>query len=97
MYEGFEVQGQLIIVSNGLISEKRGKEFIYADNDSEQVNQYNEIKYIETGEESKIAIDAGNSRPYTDFFDEFVPNTMEESKRAHKYTVSLHKAVCYSE
>eukprot|EP00344_Euplotes_crassus_P009001 CAMPEP_0197001542 /NCGR_PEP_ID=MMETSP1380-20130617/6216_1 /TAXON_ID=5936 /ORGANISM="Euplotes crassus, Strain CT5" /LENGTH=248 /DNA_ID=CAMNT_0042419247 /DNA_START=332 /DNA_END=1078 /DNA_ORIENTATION=+ len=62
-----------------------------------QPNEFGEIGYIETGEEQKIAIDAGNSRPYTDFFDEFVPNTTKESERAHKYTVSLHRCICYQE
>jgi len=75
----------------------KAKEVIFTEEDPMEINKFNEIKYVETGEEKKIAIDAGNSRPYTDFFDEFVPNTMEESKRAHKYTVSLHKAIWYSE
>ena len=57
------------------------------------VNVHNEFKYIETGEEQKIAQTAGDSRPYTDFFDEFIPNMMEESKRKHKYTVSIHRAI----
>lgn len=60
-------------------------------------NKFGELGYVETGEEQKIAIEAGNSRPYTDFFDEYVPNTKKESERAHKYTVSLHKALCYEE
>ena len=61
------------------------------------VNSYSEFKYIECGEEQKLAQEAGDSRPYTDFFDEFVPNKMEESKRKHKYTVSIHRAIWYSE
>ena len=61
--------------------------------ESSTLNEHYEIKYIESGEEQKIAIDAGEARPYTDFFDEFVPNKIDESKRKHKYTVSIHKAI----
>lgn len=61
------------------------------------VNDNNEIKYQPSGDEQLIAQQASNSRPYTDFFKELVPNTMEESKRAHKYSVSIHRAISYDE
>jgi len=87
----------LIFQSNKYLSIKNAQESIVNSEEQPKMNKYYEIGYIETGEEEKIALEASNSRPYTDFFEEFVPNTKKESERAHKYTVSLHKAIWYKE
>lgn len=91
--DSLETVGKLVISSKTYVNVQKAKEIIFEDEKVEMVNKEGEIKYVETGEEQKIAIDAGNSRPYTDFFDEFVPNTKKESERAHKYTVSIHRAI----
>jgi hypothetical protein len=97
VYEGPLEQDKLIFVSNTYINDKRAKKSIFEEEEEKLINEHNEIKYYESGEEQKIAQDAGNSRPYTDYFEEFIPNTMEESKRKHKYTVSLHRAISTKE
>lgn len=63
----------------------------------EVVNEYNEVKYVENGEEQRCSIQAGQSRPYTDFFKEYVPNQVEPNKRKNIYSVSLHKAIVTEE
>lgn len=90
-------QDKMILVSKTYVSDKRARTAIFDDEEEEQINANNEIRYIESGEEQKIAQEAGESRPYSEFFEEFVPNMMEESKRKHKYTVSLHRAICTQE
>ena len=52
-----------------------------------------EIRYIETGKEKEISIEAGKSRDYTEFFKEYHPNPLPKEKRKHEYTVSIHPAV----
>lgn len=95
IYTGEDNFNNIICSSNTYINLKKAKKLFFEDEDEEEkpMNQYNEAKYIENGEEQKIAIKASESRPYTDYFDEFIPNESEESKRKHKYTVSLHPAI----
>lgn len=97
IYTGEESKETLICKTRVYVSIPRARVILFKDETDEQINEFNEIKYQETGEEKQISIDASNSRPYTDFFDEFVPNKTEESKRAHKYSVSIHRAISYSE
>lgn len=96
-YTGPEAAECIILHSRTYISDTRAKKVLFEKEEEKLINEHNEIKYLETGREKEIAQAAGNSRPYTDFFSEFVPNTMEESKRAHKYTVSIHRAIWYEE
>ena len=56
-------------------------------------DQFGEKRYKVTGEESKLSVDAGNSRDYTEFFKEFCPNPVPKEERKHHYTVSLHPAI----
>ena len=99
LYEIAEGKENIIFNSKTYINDEKAKKILFEPNPDENqvVNEHNEVKYIETGDEQKTAIEAGNSRPYTDFFEEFVPNKVEESKRRHKYTVSLHRAIWYDE
>jgi hypothetical protein len=97
VYSDQEHVEKLMFKSTNYISIPRAKVLLFSEEEEEEINQFNEIKYHETGDEEQVAVDAGNSRPYTDFFDEYVPNKMEESKIKHKYTVSIHKAICYKE
>lgn len=97
VYSDSDQYQELIFSSNTYINKERAKKILLEvkneDENDAVLNKFNEIRYVETGDEQRIAQEAGNSRPYTDFFDEFVPNKVEESKRAHKYTVSLHRAI----
>ncbi|CAI2361894.1 unnamed protein product [Moneuplotes crassus] len=97
IYQGYENQGKLIFVSKKYISIQRAKEVIFNDDEEAKVDENNEFGYKEHGEEQKIAQEAGNSRSYTEFFEEFVPNITKEEERKHRYTVSLHRAICYEE
>lgn len=88
----------IICSSSNYISLARAKQVFFEDEeDKSEINEYQEFRYIETGEESKISIKAAQSKPYTDFFEEFIPNNVSEEKRVHKYTVSLHRAICTEE
>lgn len=93
-----ESLGDLYFSSNTYVNKQIALKILWEPSEeAHPINEYNELKYLEDGEEARIAQEAGESRPYTDFFDEFIPNTFEESKRKHKYTVSIHKAIWYSE
>ena len=98
LYTNNESLEDLYFSSNTFVNRKTALKILWEPSEEAPIlNEYNELKYLESGEEVKIAQEAGEARPYTDFFDEFVPNKMEESKRKHKYTVSIHKAIWYAE
>ena len=45
----------------------------------------------------EISLDISRARSYTEYFDEFWPNTTPESERKHRYAVSIHPAVVTQE
>jgi arginyl-tRNA--protein-N-Asp/Glu arginylyltransferase len=96
-YDGDESRETVSFKSRQYISIERATKVLFEDDVEVEINEDLEVKYQATGNEAKIAIDAGNSRPYTDFFEEFVPNKTEEAKRKHKYSVSIHRAISYPE
>lgn len=75
------------------ISFKVAKDWVYNDpEDSLEPNALGEKRYVETGEEKSISLEA--SKDYKLFFKEFVPN---KGNPKHIYTVSIHAAVFTSE
>ncbi|CAI2361235.1 unnamed protein product [Moneuplotes crassus] len=63
------------------------------DEEKYEYDSHGEKQHCVTGRETQIAIDAGKSRDYREFFKEFCPNPVPKEKRKHHYTASLHPAV----
>lgn len=95
VYNGDDNHNHIICSSRTYVSLEKARRIFFEDikEEDKPLNEFNELKFIEYGDEKKIMIEAGKARPYSDFFNEFVPNNTEESKRKHKYTVSLHRAI----